>query len=542
MLHLTVFDPHSNWIVSRLDVEARQIRIRSALSENGIGGYQEATFQVLRLFGMPAKDLFELNRVIIRDGNDIVFDGRMLEPVRRYVPGEPPVWEVRCQGSGRQFSERLYDRVLIETSTTDERWIRASSALGGDFSTLFQDSGWNLDNDNRLHIGAKQWDFFVNTGCTGGWYYKLPTHQFSEDRIKRVEYAWDMRVTSSSWRGEVRAYDVNNHLLSTVWTASLSDVGSSAGSTWLDLSGSDTKGVLFAFSYTGTTDTYPAADDNYLHIEFKNIRIRTHGTGSNLYQDAVVREILRPTSNSSTEMLGYISQDLNLVYLNNPRDLGLETHRWLDGKRAVDAVADVLKLGDASGSKVYCNVWHSGYGGVSASDNLPVCELATYDLSDWDIEVGLSDVKSIEIEPIDEIYTRAVARYHDEFGRPKWTSIKTATSASYLARRDLEVDVDTTLASQAESVRDLILSTKSSITHRIAIVLHRAPRTKGGTVLKLSKVRAGLRLKLLELVDQPIILIQEAEYDDSTKTVRITPGDLSTKAELQLARLLAKAI
>jgi len=525
-----------------LDVEAYNIRLKSALLDKGIGGYIEASFRVRRPLDAPHPDLAENNRVIIKDGSTIVFDGRMLEPKRSWARGKLAIWEITCIGAGKQAGERLHDRVWVETSTANEHWVKAGSFLGGSFTTLYQENGWSFDNNNRLRVGAKSWEFLQNTGCTGGWFYELPRPQYTSDKITRIEFNWKVATTSGSWQAVCRAYDVNRNFLTNVWSTCIPTGGSASGSEQLNLTGSTVRGILFGLSYQGSQDAYPGDDDSILYAQFSNIFIRTHGdgSGSELYQDTFIQGLLRPTADTS-EKLGLISSDTSLITLGSPKNIGSETLRWLEGKRVVDVINDVIALGDnaASPNKIYCNVWSPTFKGLIPDDNLPKMELCTYDLTAWDAVLTWSSVRSIEVTTSDEIITRALVRYKDEYGRTQWTPIYSSGCMNTYSRRDAEIQVDTTSASRALAIRDMTVRISDHLNLRLIITIDSPIQTATGGIVNLSEIRAGLRLKLAGLGDEPVFLITETEYDDDTKITRIVPGAITGQLELQLSKLLA---
>lgn len=551
MLHVAVYDiPYSGSFASPgLESEATDVTFSTAITESGIGGCVDASFKVRRPLGDARTELKEENRIVIRDGPYIVFDGRLLEPRRRWEQGRFPVWEVQALGAGKQFSERLHNRVWVETELSSNWFSKSSSALGGDFSTASAiDVAWGYDIANdRLIISAIQHDMGYWTGCYGGWFYELPRPQYTEDYITRLEFGWHLHALSGSWQAQVRTYGASRNYLSTVWSTCLpSDTpGSTAGSVGLNLSGTSVTGLLFAFSLQTSSGGSVIApnDESSLRIIYKDVRIRTHGDGSasNLYQDQLIKSLIRTTA--STEDLRGISEDMSLVSIGSPRDLGQGTVRWLDGKYVSDVIADILKYGDAASlpNPLYLNVWYPGFYGVSPSDGLPIVELTDYTTQNWYIEITPEVVESIEIEASKEIYTRGLVRYKTPQGQPRFTSMLSSSGILTLARRDVHINVDTTASDSAIAVRDRTVSLKDHLRASTVIVLKRPVRTNTGQIVPLSRVRAGLKAKLLGFpnMDESVFLIKSTEYDDATKTVRITPGDPSVQAELALSNTLA---
>lgn len=466
-----------------------------------------------------------LDRIVFYEGRNVVYEGRLVEMERVYGQGADEYILAHLAGD---FATTLMKERLAKpwvTNLVDEDTWRWQT----DTTIYLLAEKCETDRRNRVRFTPKA------VACGNGDFGAVRATAPSGQTWKKIVYDYDLQEAAQQW--EIAVYRSTN---GTSWTL----VASANGDT---ISGSSTTTTVVGASGTGSLTATFGTPSRYIELRFYSRAAQTPASDGTIYgQYKNIKLYTETSAINATEVakdiIGAFSSKFNSLdeYIQSCT-LDLEPFIAEDDTLA-DILADAVRRGDASNNRWAFGLRESEL--ARTPNGLPVLFLEPYP----DPEAGYDLVINRQSEDddiageisISKDYTRIandiIVRWSDEAGfEQRLTStedatLKDQTSIDRWGRQVGLVTLDySTQAMAVANARRILATYKDPLNIAQSIKLRGYVRTGDGDTIHVSRVRAGLRLMVEDVIDEltgaaVTLVITGQSYEDDADTATLTFG------------------
>jgi len=474
-------------------------RCTQATARRDLRGDSTATIAA-RVPNQTAYQLYDLQgmgRVDVYDDGALIWRGRLDD-----VTLTPDGVALGAFGYQQSLRDLRYTALWSDTSTA--RWAQTTQA---DASTSYNDR-FELDNNNRLRMGARAGETYGNTTLTkrAYWRYRIPDG--SSRQITRIAWTYTLTGIDTAWTIGL----FNNDRSAVIW-GTIASIAGTVGPTAITqtFTGQDSIWALLGrnaadAAYGGVTGSTEAI--------FTSPRVTT--ATPPITANLIIADLISAVSTANPDLLSSVT---GLV--GNP---GIDLTDAIYEDAVPSDILDTLAVrGDTSG-----DVWRWW---VDRNQTLHFARMPQW--FDGTSQIYAVDVSSLEASRSTRaVRNRIIARYQDANGRTLRTAAANNTSSQRRYGVILQdvTDADTTSSSTAATIRDTALADAALPTPRAAVRTDRL-YAFNGTRVPLSRVEPGdfvvLRNILPGFVSDANALrtmqVSEVELDLINGGVTITP-------------------
>lgn len=439
-------------------------------------------------------------RLIFRNGRTIVYEGK-IDDLDRTLQSTSQGVTVTASGYwGALMNRRRWRKRWADTTINDEYWFVDETDPGGGLEKCF------VDRNNRIRFTPKA------EAWGNGEYIQLKYNMPTGETVKRVTYDYDFQEGGQAW--ELALNDGTGATL-------VSHTASGTGSTDHTLVTPRQQVRLVFYSRAAQT---PTSDGTY-YGEVTNLVVYSE-TGSITMQQAAIDIVGEMSSelNSSTARIGSNTYSLVPLVFDDFATMG-------------EMLVFMGNIGDGSQNPWHSYLDHSEIANTPDGNPVLVTEQRPA-LTDYDyiVQVGKDiDPPLSIVHDFGIIRNWIVIQYIDSRGFTQYVSpdddanLKDTTSITDYGQLDAVINVGEATTAIATNFGRRFLSrykdpewtTLSPISIPIGI------RTKDGSIIPSSQIRAGKRIKIANYLDPNLtFLISGTNYDDDTETTQVTAGPL----------------
>jgi hypothetical protein len=449
------------------------------------------------------------DEVIVKDGEYIVYQGRLEDP-ERMLSG--PEQSVMIEALGWVTS--LKDRKLRYRFAEDNA-INRLTWPDSQLTYVYADQNVAVveKRDNRIKMRMAAIDTVISPTNYHWQEYVMPAN----NPIVRVTFTYQIRT------GEiiaVRLIDGNGVIQ---WQLN----SSTAGPVDVTVNFSGASSTLMRFRLS-PQDANTFDQNDWIDIS----ALTVYGSTANT-QGGMVQTVL----NLAGE---FISNDYSLIA--DPGQTLIPFISRGDGfQNALSMIEDILEFGDASLNQWGFAVWDGG----SSSDRLPQAETKLYSTADYEYKLDPRTVKGltkyslspssrealsnwIAVRYVDE---KAVVRYRTPYEN---TNLTDAASVAQYGQRDMDIDIGSGDAALADAIGQSFLRRYANPKTKGEFEIAGSIPTKGGAMVPVSQIRAGERL--LWLPTGETFFLGEVDYDFEAHRARLRTDLLPDRLEMYLAQ------
>lgn len=200
-----------------------------------------------------------LPEVSLNDGDDQVWKGVLVGVTLLTGFG------VRIEAMGKwvHFTHGPYTSLWSATGYAE--W----EPVTGDDHSDYNESIFEIDNNNRLYITPIENQTFTSVTDKGGLVFKMPHN--GARQLKAIQFTYEM-TSASGWDAVLIGYNEGFTSAATLWTLS-GGFGTQTGAAVVQLS--TAKDYIVLALYRPSSSTTPTADIGTLYIKLTNVRITT---------------------------------------------------------------------------------------------------------------------------------------------------------------------------------------------------------------------------------------------------------------------------
>lgn len=472
-------------------------------------GYGVATFKIRRSDLFADWAIRESFGLIIYDGSEIVYDGR-IETLSKNINGTDEHIVVQCVG--------WY--VLLEERQIRKRWIDNAA-----ISNCYWPDGLTTDPIQTSFVNSRRDDIiqvFVGTGDVVRNRYERYREQYTlpAGYIRLVKFNYIIRS------GESLHLALNNHdnypNSETGWEwFIISSNQPSSGQATVSITKGNTRAVEF-WVYIRHHDTYDQND--YAH--FSKLRVEAHYESGHRYaanptysQGELVEDVILLVNQKGA----HLSTDFGS--LGDPAII-LDPFVVEEPTYAGQVIEKIASYGDAALNTWGLCVWDRS----DTSDGKPrvIFEARNVDDYEYIVELSQPELAGLSYErPSSELYNNVTVQYQNERDETRYRTSNDNAALSDLDSIAREYQRDYYLRlGQGDPGRADYLGQRFVRYHKERITrgtfsIRGYATTKSGSQMPANRVRAGQRIKLLNTGE--IFFIRHTSYDAETQTVRISP-------------------
>ena len=443
-------------------------------------------------------------RVEIWDDLDWVYEGHIIN-INYTVSRERSGVEVNCVGP---WAYRLMQYALrkrwVDNRFNDDAWQPETTAQFDKFT---------LDRSNRLRFLPKQGVSYAANDVVY-WRYDMPTGQ----TIKRVTFDYNLQEGAQDWG--LTLYNID--AASVIWNVNVSGSGSRD-----ETLATPSNGIWFYFN-SGAAQT--GIGDGTIHATITNLRVYSETGNINMYE--IFGDVVDELSTA-----GYLNSSKSLLQQSGS-PLSLVPFMADDFENIADILAEAAGRGDANYDAWGYGLKHSRR--AQTYDGKSLLFLEPYpDTSDYDITVGLDERPPL-ISPVrfrfatEHVLNWITLRFDNAQGRSVFRSplnnalLKDDASISTYGRRapksPLYLGDSTTTIADTFGRKVLSRYKDGRWELRSSLTLMDQVRTKNQRHLPVSKVEAGMRIRIENFIEDVIFLISATRYSQQDDVVTLQAG------------------
>ena len=446
-------------------------------------------------------------RLTIYSGLDVVYEGEIINPVFQVGQSRQGV-ELEVKGHWDTLMEKTtLNKPWADSRITQDAWMFDEATSAGDKC--------RIDRQNRIKLIP------TTDAWTSGEYvqveYTAPTGQ----TIKQIDYDYKLAEGAQNW--EIAWYDATNGKVSIATTST-----SATGQTYTPTTPVQT---IYFRMYAGANQT-PAGNNTHIG-KIEDVTVYTETSSINAYEIALDVRAAATNLNSDT------------TNIDSGANLSIEPFITDGSKTLGDILTTAVSFGDSSGNSYAPQLLSQDK--AATPNGKPVLSLEQYPaLSDYDYAVRIDEQNVAGdfrlIWDFDSIVNWVVVQYRDEEGRVRevtpdddasLTDSDSVTAWGERANaRPFNAGSTTEANAIALGVRFLEYNKNPLFSVSGPISVIGSIRTKSQGILPASKVRAGMRLKIENWLEDLAqisgagltFLITRTRYNPATETVDITTG------------------
>lgn len=450
-------------------------------------GFASASFTVPR---PVAKDwvVKEAQQVIIRDGQFIVFQGR-LELKGEQFNSEAETVEIKCSGWYAVLAQRRIRRRWADRQANRFRPLVPNGTGSGNF-------GFAAGDDQMTWTMAAGADRFMALNDYHFVEYVMPINE----GVTRLALDYDIKNDGEGL--ELGWYNVDTSTFTSIANVTANTAGSYGVSP-----GTPPRQIqLRARTKGGDYDTLDT-------VTVTNILVRGLNTAAITAEDVI------------EDVLAEVGTEISVDY-DQVADPGLTLDPFVTENDSYETADSIIQRANGFSDSTQ-RVW-----GLCVWDELGTSDLKARavnefrDISDYDYILSIADCKTYKVElAMDEVFNYIYVRYSQnsfvQYRTPTQNANLTdAVSIAAYGKRDFELDVGESTTALADSWGERLLEySKEPLSQ--AHFETSAIRTKAGGEAEPGRVRAGEVVKLLDTGVS--YFLRQVDYDDETGMVTLHP-------------------
>lgn len=476
--------------------------------ETMLKGYGPASFTIHRDI---ARNWLVKNayRVIIKDGLETVYEGRINDP-QNSLGGQGETVTVPLSGFYAILKERHINKWWADNDPFPIMRVPDGTYAADVRSNDDQNQFQVTKKDGEYHVVAGFGDVTRPANDDYQEEYVMPLGSYIRRFIGTVTGRSGEGMTGTLYNLDQTAVE-----FSQIVTTGATPVDYTLGG---DLTQGDTRTMLVIVG-CNSNDIYDQ-NDWVKFFEFMAYAKMDSFSSPNLYADEIIQDCLEI---KCPDLSADYSQLASPSYAISPFTTRNRDYEDLDS-----VIARALGYGDASYNTYDFQVWDSS----QSSDGLPQCYIRQRPgTSDYEWQLFLEDCDTFNLaESDDRLFNYIIVRYSDQDGHTWWVipdddaSLKDTTSIVAYGQREKFLDAGQCSSSVAIDYGVRFLTLYSEPQYKGSFSVTGQIRNKQGVWLPANRVKAGERVRLMDYQGGVTLVIGYTQVDADSQSLTMEPA------------------